>query len=104
MAVEIAIVVIVKPPSPVASGSQTWSIFPENEIDIRVRYYAYLKAKTENCTKKKKILESYWWRLGCMLHLQRAVTSSSNDYGDGACVLVILVTQVEAKADASLFC
>ena len=54
MAVEIAIIVIVKPPSSVASGSQTWSIFPENEIDIRVRYYAYLKAKTENCTKKKK--------------------------------------------------
>lgn len=39
-----------------------------------------------------------------MLHLQRAVTSSSNDSGDRACVLVILVTQEEAKADASVFC
>lgn len=53
MAVEIAIIVIVKPPSSVASGSQTWSIFPENEIDIRIRYCVYLKTKTENCTKKK---------------------------------------------------
>lgn len=105
MAVEIAITVIVKPPSLVASGSQTWSIFPGNEIDIRVRYCAYLKTKTENCIpKKKKILESCWWRLGCMLHLRRAVTSSSNDYGEGECVLVILVTQEEGKADASLFC
>lgn len=52
MAVEIVIIVIVKPPSSVASGSQTWSIFPENEVDIRVRYCAYLKTKTENCTKK----------------------------------------------------
>lgn len=104
MAVEIAIIVTVKPPLSVASGSQTWSIFPENEIDRRVRYYAYFKSQNRELYQKKKILESYWWRLGCMLHLQRAVTSSSNDYGDRACVLVILVTQEEAKADASVFC
>lgn len=39
-----------------------------------------------------------------MLHLQRAVTSSLDDYSEGACVLVISVTQEEGKADVSLFC
>lgn len=56
MAVVIAIIVTVKPPLSVASGSQTWSIFPENEIDRRVRYYAYFKSQNRELYQKKKNL------------------------------------------------
>lgn len=87
MAIEIVIIVIGKPPLSVASGSQTWSIFSENEVDIRVRYCAYLKTETENCTpppkKSWKVIGGGWnacsicWVL---LHLHRMTTVKGNEF------------------------